>query len=156
LSEDNKELIQAINKLTNSVDKLTILFEFVKKELVEDYDNKNSSEELLKKLVQQNKVIAQGMVKLSDSLQGPNTNSMPSMNQNNSLNENTEQQDLFANQPQNDSFKSAPAQKEKVPGNPDFSKPQMDFTNFKSVNEPQKQEIPKPTEEKGFLGMFKK
>ncbi|MFT4261356.1 MAG: hypothetical protein ACMXX9_02915 [Candidatus Woesearchaeota archaeon] len=96
MSEDNKELITELKKLRNSIEKLTILFEFVKKELVEDYDKKDNSEALLKKLLNQNQVIAQGMVKLSDSV--TDYTQQQSKTPNNSLN----------NQPKNNASPSNP------------------------------------------------
>lgn len=173
LSEDNKELIREIKKLTNSIDKLTILFEFVKKELVEDYDNKDNSEALLKKLLNQNQVIAQGMVKLSDSVnnhsnQQPQKTQSSSNIQNNQAQPNKPSTQLHGNVSQQNKQqtqplpnKHAPSDVPPPPNNQQSNSPQMDFTNFKSLNDSKQpgleQKIPEPKEEKkGFLGMFKK
>lgn len=155
MEEQQKELIDAIKKLNNSIEKLTILFEFVKKELIEDYDKKDNSEALLKKLVQQNKVIAQGMVELNNKHQEPQTTPT---NQNPTLNE---LQKNNSNQPEQK------PQNNQIPENPNFSQPEMDFSEFESLTTPTPTPPPMPPKnpndnkkeqetQKGFLGMFKK
>ncbi len=157
LSEDQKELIHAIKKLTNSIDKLNILFEYVRKELVDDYDKQNNSEALLKKLVQQNKIIAQGMVKLADKHDDQNSGGEQEYDRGmqqspNSGMQGPSNQQNYQNQQRSGQDNQQPPQ---APPQQNQEQPQMDFTNFKGVNDTPMPE-PRTSEKKGFMGMFKK
>ena len=166
MSEDQKELIHTIKKLTNSIDKLNILFEYVRKELIDDYDKQNNSEALLKKLVQQNKIIAQGMVKLADrhdsqenalGMSGPSQPQIkdPNPSEPSPQLQGNNQNPAFNNQQIPDAMnESAVPNYQTNPG----QQPKMDFSNFKGVNDSPPMPETKQTSDgkKGFLGMFKK
>ena len=62
------KLISSINNLKDSVDRLNKLFDQVNKDIMRDFETKDRPEDLLKKLIDQNKTVATVLLNLSGKI----------------------------------------------------------------------------------------
>ena len=140
----DQRLISSIQQLTHSIQKLESVFDSVRKDILRDFETTEKPEDLLKKLIEQNKSVAEVLVNLVEKVNG------------------LEQKKFNSNNVKEPEVKINESSHNKEPEKPsefDLHKKKLD-EDFDSIKKPQPlEDIPKPIkheEKKGFLGMFKK
>ncbi len=147
-------LINSINKLDTSVNRLTELFDHVNKDLLKDFEAEKRPEDLLGRVIQQNKVVADSILKLVDKVSEISEQNKSALEQKNNQSQSTSSS---PEQDQKDLYKELDKQNSNKNSNQEFGQ----FSNMSSSDldesEKKKEDIPLPEKKKkGFLGMFKK
>ncbi|MFT4282986.1 MAG: hypothetical protein ACMXX6_01025 [Candidatus Woesearchaeota archaeon] len=141
----DQRLINSIEQLNHSIQKLESVFDSVRKDILKDYEVNEKPEDLLKKLIEQNKSVAEVLVSLVEKINNleANQNKMP-------------QSDFSLKEEPKVQEKNQISEDDNKPNDFDLHKKKIE-EDFNDIKKPEPPKSPVQKEEKkGFLGMFKK
>ncbi len=121
------DFVSSINKLDGTIKRLTELFDHVNKDLLRDFEQNERPEDLMGRIIQQNKIIADSILKLSEKIASLSGDIEKSKTENDSGS--SFKQQNFNNQTANNELMN------------DYKKMGVDS---------------RPVKKKGFFGFFKK